>query len=308
MEFLLNRGPKPGAAKAAGQGGDELVKTSDTDHFMQDVIEASMQVPVIVDFWATWCGPCKTLGPMLESAVRAAKGAVKMVKIDVDQNPELAEQLRVQTVPMVYAFDKGRPVDAFSGALPESQIKAFINRLTGGAGELDEAMDHAKALLADGDAASAVQIYQQVLAADHANPVAMGGYLRCLLALGEGEKVAAMLPRLPAEIAKHPDVVSVRTALELASQGGQAGPAAELRRAVEQNPDDHQARFDLAMALFAANDRDAAVDELLEIIRRDRTWNDDGARKQLLKLFEAIGLMDPLTVSARKRLSSLMFR
>ncbi|HVI53154.1 MAG TPA: co-chaperone YbbN [Candidatus Sulfotelmatobacter sp.] len=310
MELLFGNGAKKGGTNdmIGGSGGGDLIKDSDTAHFMQDVIEASMQVPVIVDFWAPWCGPCKTLGPLLEKLVKAAKGTVKLVKIDVDANQDLAAQMRIQSVPMVYAFDQGRPVDGFSGAVGESQLKAFIGRLTGGAGHegVEDALAQAKALLAEGQVPQAQQIYQQILAADHANAPALGGFLRCLLALGETDNAAAMLARLPEELAKHADIAAVRTALELASQG-EAGATAELRRRLAQDHNDHQARFDLAMAYFATGEREAAVDELLEIVRRDRAWQDDGARKQLLKLFEAFGPGDPLAAAGRRRLSSLLF-
>lgn len=307
MELLFGNGARKGSAAAAG--GDPLVKDSDTANFMKDVIEASMQVPVIVDFWAPWCGPCKTLGPLLEKLVRAAKGAVKLVKVDVEANQDLAMQMRIQTVPMVYAFDKGRPVDGFSGAVGESQLKAFIGRLTGGAGHegVEEALAEAKALLDEGLIPQAQQVYQQILVADHANAPALAGFLRCLLALGEVENAQAMLARLPEELAKNSEIAAVRTALELSLQGAMGDDTAELRRRLAQDHNDHQARFDLAMAYYAAGEREAAVDELLEIVKRDRSWNDDGARKQLIKLFEAFGPGDPLAAAARRRLSSLLF-
>ncbi len=303
MEFLLNDGP----AKGAPTG--DLIKDGDTASFMQDVIEMSMTVPVIVDFWATWCGPCKTLGPLLEKHVKAAKGAVRMVKIDVDRNQDLAAQMRIQSVPSVYAFSQGRPVDGFTGAQPESQIKAFIARLAQGGGEsgLDEALAQAAELLAAGDAASAHQLYQQILREDNANAPAFGGLLRTMLALGQEDQAQDLLARLPPEIAKHADVAAVRTSLELAAQASQSGPAEALAAAVAADAGNHQARYDLALALFAAGHKDQAIEHLLEIVRRDRAWNEDGARKQLLRLMEAIGYSDPLSVATRKRLSSLLF-
>jgi putative thioredoxin len=264
---------------------------------------------VIVDFWATWCGPCKQLGPMLEKAVLAAKGAVRMVKIDVDKNQDLAAQLRVQSVPTVYAFKDGRPVDAFAGAVPESEIKAFIQRLTGGAAgpSLDEYVAEARTILAEGDAQTAAGIFQQVLQHDPDNAAALAGLLRCLMALGDVEQAEAMLARVPPEMTKHADIAAVRTAIELARHAGGVGEAAEFRRRLAADADDHQARFDLALAYYAANEPEAAVDELLELFRRDRAWNDDAARKQLVKIFEALGFTHPLAKSGRSRLSTLLF-
>ena len=306
MEILINGGPKAGQAGAEG-----WVKESTTASFVEDVLEASAKVPVVVDFWAPWCGPCKTLGPLLEKLVKETKGAVRMVKVNVDKNQDLAMQMRVQSIPAVYAFVNGRPVDGFVGAVPESQVKAFIQRLlgssAGAAPGLEEVLAEAKELLATGDANTALQIYQEVLAQDQQNAVAVAGTLRCLLQLDLAGQAQRLLDGLPSELAGHAEITAVRTALDLAQQAGQAGPASELRRAVAVNPDDHQARFDLAMAYYATGEREAAVDELLELFRRNRTWNDEAARKQLLKLFEAFGPTDPLTVASRKRLSSLMF-
>lgn len=307
MEILFNSG-----AKAGQPASGNFVKDGDTASFVNDVIETSMKTPVIVDFWAPWCGPCKTLGPLLEKLVNAAGGAVRLVKINVDKNQELAAQMRIQSIPAVYAFKGGQPVDGFVGAQPDSQVKALIDRLTGGkaadAGPgIDEILAEAKALLAEGDLPGAMAVFQEVLTQDPENPIASAGSLRCLIQAGQIDEAKRHLANLPATLAGHAEIAAVKTAIELAEQATQAGPAADLRRALADNPDDPQARFDLAMACFAAGEREAAVDELLELFRRNRSWNDDAARKQLVKLFEAFGRSDPLTQSAQRRLSSLMF-
>jgi putative thioredoxin len=306
MEILFNSSAKSGAPAA-----DKSVKEVNIASFVDDVIEASMTVPVVVDFWAPWCEPCKALGPMLEKLVNETGGAVRLVKVNVDKNQELAAQMRIQSIPAVYAFKGGRPVDGFVGAQPDSKIRAFIQRLTGGqlgkAPEVDELLAEAKTILAAGDSRTALQIYQQILSVDRQNPAAIAGSLRCLIQAGEINQAKQGLAALPPDLAKHAEIAAVRTAIELIEQANQAGPAADLRRAVAANPDDHQARFDLAMACFGAGQREAAVDELLELFRRDRNWNDGAARQQLIKLFDAFGPTDPLTVSGRKRLSSLMF-
>ncbi|WP_142850503.1 thioredoxin [Telmatospirillum sp. J64-1] len=305
MDILFNNPAQAGA----GQAPADVIKDGSIATFAADVIEASMTTPVIVDFWATWCGPCKQLGPVLEKLVRQAKGAVRMVKIDVDKNPELAAQLRVQSVPAVYAFKNGRPVDGFVGAQPESQLKSFIQRLIGDAagGGLEEALEEAKTFVAEGDFETALQIYQEVLAQDPTNAPAYAGIMRAQMAAGQVDAARDLLSQLPPDLAKHAEVQAVRAALELAEQAGEAGDIAELRRKVADNPDDHQSRFDLAMAAYAGGQRETAVDELLEIIRRDRSWNEEAARKQLIKLFEAFGNSDPLTVQGRKRLSRVLF-
>lgn len=317
QDILLNGDGMP--ARPTGNGGAkpapaDVIKESDSAHFMADVIEASREVPVIVDFWATWCGPCKTLGPMLEKAVAAAGGAVRMVKIDVDRNPEISAQLRIQSIPTVYAFYQGQPVDGFQGALPESQIKAFIDKLiemSGGQSPVEDlaaAMEQAAALLADGDAAAAASIYAQVLEADPENAVAIGALARAYLALGEGEAAKEMIDGLSEALKLAAPVQAALSAIELAAQAEEsAGKLAGLHEAVAANPKDHQARIDLAMALYATGDGEGAVDQLLESISMDRAWNEEAARKQLVKLFDAFGPTDPLTVASRRRLSSILF-
>jgi putative thioredoxin len=300
----------PSAPAGARPPAGEIVVNGSTATFVEDVIEASMNQPVVVDFWATWCGPCKTLGPIIEKVVRETKGAVKLVKIDVDRNPELATQLRIQSIPAVYAFSGGRPVDGFVGALPESQVKQFVQRLASGASAdagIEEALNEAKALLEGGDAASALEIYQSVAAEDLGNPVATAGALRALVALKRTDEAKRLLDGLAPELAKHADIVAVRASLELADLAGKAGPTTALEAKLAGNPNDHQARYDLSVAQFAAGQREEAVDNLLELFRRDRKWNEEAARKQLVKLFEAMGPADPLTVGGRKRLSSLLF-
>lgn len=291
----------------------DLIKDGSDAGFMADVIEASRDVPVIVDFWATWCGPCKTLGPILEKAVTAAKGAVKLVKIDTDKHPAVAGQLRVQSIPTVYAFFQGRPVDGFQGALPESQVKAFIERLvklSGGApGGLDIAaiLAEAKEVLDSGDAQGAAAIYQEVLAEEPENAAAYTGVIRCLLAIGETDAAKGMLADAPAAIAKSPELAAIKSQMELAEQAAKAGPLHDLKAAVEADPANNQARYDYALALFAAGRNEETIEALLEIVRRDREWNEKAARTQLLKVFEALGPTDKLVVQARRKLSSLLF-
>jgi len=297
-----------GDATAAPMPGGDVIKDSDQQSFMADVIEASQQVPVIVDFWAPWCGPCKQLGPMLEKLVRQAGGLVKLVKINVDENQEIAAQLRVQSIPMVYAFKDGRPVDAFSGALPESQLKTFIDRLLGGAKPpLEAALDEAQALLDGGDAAGAAALYRQVQAEDPGNDGAIAGVLRATLAMGDTDTVAEIIAALPPEILAKSEVAAAVSAFELEQQTADSGDLDDLKQKVEAAPADHQARLDYAVALYGSHRNEEAIDELIEIIRRDRNWNDEAARKQLLKIFEALGPTHELTASGRRLLSSVLF-
>jgi putative thioredoxin len=295
----------------AAAGGGAPVKDVTTATFMAEVVDGSFETPVIVDFWAPWCGPCRQLGPILEKVVRAANGAVRMVKVNIDENPEIAQQMRIQSIPAVYAFKEGRPVDGFVGALPESQVRQFVQRLSaqGGAGAaLAEAMDMAKEALQSGDAASAAALYQQILQRDPANLGALSGLVRALVARGELDRARQVLNRVPKESVNQAEVVAARSALELAEAGKKAiKESGKLRARLQQNPDDHEARLELATALFGSGQKEAAIDELLTLYKRDRQWNDEAARKQLLKFFEAMGPTDPLTLSGRRRLSSLMF-
>ena len=300
---------------ASGTGADagDLIKDSTEATFMADVVEASQQVPIIVDFWAPWCGPCRQLTPAIEAAVKDARGAVKLVKINVDENQAIAGQLRVQSIPTVYAFWQGQPVDGFQGALPASEIKAFIDRVleaSGGAvegGGLAEAIETAEQMLSEGAAADAAQVFAAVLQEDEANAAAYGGLARSYLALDQIEQAEQVLANIPEEIATSPEVDAARAQLELARQAADAGPVAELRAAVEANPNDLQARFDLAQALYAAGDAEAAVDELLTLFGRDREWNDGAAKAQLFTIFEALKPNDPVVLNGRRKLSSMIF-
>ena len=303
---------EPLIGAAPGNAGADLIKNSSTAAFMADVIDASNDQPVIVDFWATWCGPCKTLGPQLEKAVKDARGAVRLVKIDVDQNQELAAQMRIQSIPAVYAFKNGRPVDGFVGALPESQIKAFVQRLSAGGAKgpspVEEAIEMAKEAQAAGDHGRAATIFTQVLQHEPENVDAIAGLARAYLARNDLERAKATLDKAPKEAATHAEVAAARAALELAEAGGKAkGALGELKARIERDPRDFEARYELAGALFAAGDREAGIDELLEIVRKNRAWNEEAARKQLLKFFEAMGPTDPLTIASRRRLSSILF-
>ena len=303
----------------AGQGGNggpppgDLIKESNTEGFEADVLQASRTTPVIVDFWAPWCGPCKQLGPLLEQAVKAARGAVRLVKIDIDQNQELAVQLRVQSVPAVYAFYQGQPVDGFVGALPESQVKAFIERLVQSAGTdqgpdpLEAALEQAQAALESGQLGAASSLFGQILQHDPDNTAATAGLIRCQLDSGDTAGAKALFDGLPEEVKSDPAFDSIAASLELADMSAEAGDVLALKSQLAVNENNHQARLDLAMALYAAGDGDGAAEALLEIIGRDRNWDDEAARKQLLKFFEAWGPTDPRTLEARRRLSSLLF-
>lgn len=297
-----------GMAGNGAVGAQDLIKESSTATFVADVVEASQDVPVIVDFWAPWCGPCKQLTPLLESAVRQAQGMVKMVKINIDDNPEIAQQLRVQSIPAVFAFRNGQPVDSFMGVQPESQVKSFVQRLTGAQGPspVEQALEHGKAALEATDFGTAAQAFSQVIEADPANIQAIAGLAKCFLADNNLERAQQVLDTAPAG-AHHADLDSARATLELARQAAEAGDVASLKAKVAADPKDFQARFDLAVALNVDGDRQGAVDQLLDIIAADREWNEQAARNQLLKFFEAYGSQDEITQTGRRRLSSILF-
>jgi putative thioredoxin len=294
------------------QAAPDLIKETTTQAFVKDVIEESKRQPVLIDFWAPWCGPCRQLTPILEKAVRNAKGRVKMVKMNIDEHPAIPGQMGIQSIPAVIAFVNGQPADGFMGAVPESQVNAFIDKVTKGmpaAGEPDiaEVLKEAEAVLAQGDAATAAQIYAEVLAVDATNIAALAGLAKCYVTSGAVEQARQTLAMVPESKRNDAAVKAVQASIELAEQAQAVGPVAELEQKVAANPLDHQARFDLATALNAMGKRAEATEQLLAIVKRDRKWNDDAARKQLVQLFEAWGGTDEATVDGRKRLSTILF-
>jgi putative thioredoxin len=288
---------------------DDVVRDTTTQTFVKDVIEESKRQPVLVDFWAPWCGPCKQLTPILEKAVKAAKGKVKLVKMNIDDHPAIPGQMGIQSIPAVIAFANGQPADGFMGALPESQVVAFLERLTKDriGGEAQDLLKAADAALAEGDAAGAAAMYSELLAEDGGNVPALAGLARCCVETGAFDQAKQTLATVPEAKQNDAAVAAARAALEIAEQAKSLGPVSELEQKVAANPLDHQARFDLALALSGQGKRVEALDHLIAIVRRDRKWNDDGARKQLVQFFDAWGPTDEATVEGRKRLSSILF-
>jgi putative thioredoxin len=288
---------------------DGLVKDTTTAAFRQDVIQESSKQPVLVDFWAPWCGPCKQLTPVIEKAVKAAGGKVKLVKMNIDEHPQIPGQLGIQSIPAVIAFTKGQPVDGFMGALPESQVKGFIERLVGpvGPSPAEDLLAQADARAAEGDAGGAAELYAAVLAQDPENVAAIAALAKLHLDLDDLEGAKRFLAMAPSAKENDPAVAGARAAIELAEQAASLGDTGEFERRLEANPLDHQARFDLALALNARGRREEAIDALIDIVRRERTWNDEAARKQLVQFFEAWGPTDDMTVLGRRRLSSVLF-
>ena len=304
--------PRPAssaATPAPAAAADGLVKDTTTAAFAADVIRESRNQPVLVDFWAPWCGPCKQLTPILERVVGAAGGRVKLVKMNIDEHPAIAGQLGIQSIPAVFAFVDGKPVDGFMGALPESEVKAFIDRLAGGGPDpLAEALEEAAALLEGDNAADAAQLFAAVLGQDPENAKAAAGLAGCYLAAGDTARAQAVADRMPPAVRDDPAFAAVKARLKLAAEIAQLGDPAALQSQLTKNPDDHGVRFDLALIAQASGDRASAAGHLLEIIRRDRAFGEDGARRKLLEFFDAWGPMDPATKDARRQLSALLFR
>jgi putative thioredoxin len=298
-----------GGVRAQAAAPDGLIKETTTQAFVKDVIEESKRQPVLIDFWAPWCGPCKQLTPILEKVVRAAKGKVKLVKMNIDDHPAIPGQMGIQSIPAVIAFVNGQPADGFMGALPESQVTAFLERLTKGkiGGEEKNLLAAADAAFAKNDFAGAAEVYAHLLEQDNTNLAALAGLVRCYVGTGAIEQAKQTLAMVPEAKRNDPALAAARAAVELAEQSKSVGPLNELEQKVAADPKDHQARFDLALALNSKGKRQEAADHLLEIVKRDRKWNDDGARKQLVQFFEAWGPTDEATLAGRRRLSSILF-
>ena len=285
------------------------IKVTTSADFRADVLQVSLKVPVLVDFWAPWCGPCKHLTPILEKVVKSAAGKIKLVTMNIEEHPQIASQLGVQSIPAVFAFEKGQPIDGFQGALPESQIKAFVERLVGPlTADVDALVAEGEAAILSGDLVLASEKFSSVLVEDESHLKALGGLARSYVLAGEIEQAASVLTMVPPGKAQDAAIVAAQAALDVAVQAGSVGDLGALERAIAANPKDFQARLDLAVGLNAANQREAAVDQLLEIIRADRSWNDDGGRRQLLQFFEAWGVMDEASIYGRRRLSTVLYR
>ncbi len=308
MALIIEPGAGGRQPVAGSETPGDLIKDSDAVNFAADVIEASKQVPVIVDFWAPGCGPCKQLTPALEKLVKKGAGLVRLVKINVDENQDVAAQFRVQSVPTVYGFKDGQGVDGFMGALPESQLQAFIDRLTDGAkAPVDEALAVAEEALNEGSASTALGIFAQVLKQDTTNAKAAAGIIRSYMVGGQMDQARRIADELAQDLTSQPEVQAAITALVLAEESGAGGNVSELMDKVAMNPGDNQARFDLAVALYGVGETESAIDALMDLVRRDRAWNDEAARTQLVKIFEALGPTHPLTVAGRRKLSSVLF-
>jgi putative thioredoxin len=316
MAGIFGRGRGEGGAQGASQAASQakpqdaagaLVKDATTASFGADVIAESARQPVLVDFWAPWCEPCKQLAPILEKAVKAAGGKVKLVKMNIDEHPEIPGRLGVRSIPAVIAFQRGQPVDGFMGALPEREVKGFIERLAGPLEDDADRLAEAGALAAAGDAEGAAELYAAILAESPGDPAAVAGLAKLFISAGEIESAKKVLASVAAGGERDTAIIAAKAALDLAEQAADVGDSSDLMGRIAANPDDHQARFDFAILLNAKNQRAEAAAELLQIVKRDRAWNDDGARKQLLQFFDAWGAIDPDTISARKKLSTLLF-